>query len=343
MRWLASHIGMTCYAMALIAIPALAVAQGVTAGDRGALASATAAGPQRAHRRARLAAVKSWGYQLRLIDPDEVSASPFDLVVVDHAISANRRFVREFTREEVQRMKMRADGSRRLALAYLSIGEAERYRFYWQQEWYEEGRAPSWLATANDRWDGNWRARFWEPGWQAHIFAGSGDTYLARIKAQGFDGIYLDRADVYHELRHERPGARADMLRFIRDLASAARRDDPNFMVVMQNAEELIADTSLREALDGLAKEDLLYGVEHDARPNPQAMIRDTLANLRRARAAGLPVLLVEYLDDAQKAATAARSATREGFVFLNAERSLGSLHNSLSAAPGHDTPADGR
>lgn len=292
----------------------------------------------RAARRARLMLVRSWGYQLRLIDLAEVAASPFDMVVVDHAISANRRFVREFTPAEVRLVKSRPDGSQRLALAYLSIGEAERYRFYWQQEWYDPGRAPSWLSTANDRWDGNWRTRFWEPGWRDIVFSGA-DTYLARIKAQGFDGIYLDRADVYHELLRERPGARADMLRFIRDLASAARRDDPAFLVVMQNAEELVADSTLRTAIDGLAKEDLLYGVEHDARANPPAMVRDTLANLRRARAAGLPVFLVEYLDDPKHAAAAARLAAREGFTYLNAERSLGSLHHPLPGASRIDTP----
>ncbi len=293
----------------------------------------------RSARRNRLMSVRSWGYQLRLIDPAEVAASPFDMVVLDHAISANRRFVREYTRDEVRLMKSRPGGTQRLALAYLSIGEAERYRFYWQQDWYDAGRAPSWLSTANDRWDGNWRARFWEPGWQAHIFSGV-DTYLARIKAQGFDGIYLDRADVYHELLHERPGARADMLRFIRDLAAAARRDDPAFLVVMQNAEELLADATLRATLDGLAKEDLLFGVEHDARPNPPAMVHDTLANLRRAKAAGLPVFLVEYLDDAKHSATASRLAAREGFVFLNGERSLGSLHNPIAPASVIDTPS---
>lgn len=276
-------------------------------------------------RRATLRAVKSWGYQLRLIDPAGIAASPFDLVVVDHALSADRRFLRELTPGEVATMKARPDGSRRLVLAYLSIGEAERYRFYWQQQWYEPGRAPSWLATANDRWDGNWRARFWEPGWQELIFTGA-DTYLARIKAQGFDGIYLDRADVYSELWPERPSARADMVRFIRELAAAARRDNPALLVVMQNAEELLRDEPLRAALDGVAKEDLYFGVEHDERPNPAAMVAGSLADLRRARKSGLAVMTVEYLGDPRLAQDAAHRSAREGFVHLNAERSLGSL-----------------
>ena len=279
----------------------------------------------RTARRARLRGVASWGYQLRLIDPDEVAASPFDLVVVDHAISANRRFVREFTPAEVERMRTRPDGTRRVLLAYLSIGEAERYRFYWDQAWYEPGRAPSWLATANERWDGNWRARFWERGWQDVIYAGS-DTYLARIGAQGFDGIYLDRADVYHELLAERPTARADMLRFLRALAEAARRNRPDFLVVMQNAEELLRDPGLVALLDGVAKEDLHYGVEHDERPNPPAMVAGSRADLFRARDAGLAVLAVEYLSDPGHAATALQKLRSDRFVPLVTERSLGSL-----------------
>ena len=269
-------------------------------------------------------------------DPDDIAASPFDLVVADHAISADRRFQRAFTREEITRMKSRPDGTRRIVLAYLSIGEAERYRFYWRQEWYEPGRAPPWLSTANERWDGNWRVRFWDHGWRDVIFTGA-DTYLARIKAQGFDGIYLDRADVYQELLDERPDARADMLRFIRDLAEAARRDDPRFLVVMQNAEELVREKALLAVLDGVAKEDLFHGVEHDEKPNPPAMIAGSLADLRRARDAGLTVLAVEYLSETTAASSAVRRLRGERFVPLVTERSLGSLP---SGPPVRDPPS---
>lgn len=302
----------------------------------------SSASDQRKARRAALSSVKSWGYQLRRIDFNVIAASPFDLVVTDHAFAFNRRFQHEFSRDEIERMKTRPDGSRRIVLAYLSIGEAERYRFYWQQEWYEPGKAPSWLATANQIWEGNWRVRFWEPAWQG-LISGGGDTYLARIKAQGFDGIYLDRADVYEEFLDERPEAKADMMQFIHALATEARRDNPGFLIVMQNAEELIADKSLRDALDGLAKEDLLFGVDHTATPNPPDLVRDSLVHLRRAKSAGLPVLVVEYLDDPLKAATAARTAAREGFVFLNAERSLGTLNNPLSNTSDIDTRANGK
>lgn len=294
----------------------------------------TAAKPARSaamskERRATLARAKSWGYQLRFIAPDEVAASAYDLVVIDHAISANRRFVREFTAEEVARMKQRPDGSRRIVLAYLSIGEAERYRFYWNQDWYQPATRPAWLGEVNPRWDGNFPVKFWDPDWQRLIF-GSPDAYVDRILAQGFDGIYLDRADVYAELLKDNPNGRRDMAGFIGAMAANARRADPTFLVVMQNAEELIGHRPLRATLDGIAKEDLFYGVDHVERANPPEMVSGSLDDLRLAKRSGLTVFAVEYLSDPTLAAEAQRKMAREGFVFLLTERSLGTLGAAL-------------
>ncbi len=291
-------------------------------------ATATAIGTAK-QRRAVLANVKTWGYQLRFIEPADVAASPYDLVVIDHAISANRRFLREFTPDEVAAMKIRPDGSRRLLLAYLSIGEAERYRFYWNQDWYLAPTRPAWLGQVNPRWDGNFPVKFWDPEWQRLIF-GTPDAYVDRIVAQGFDGIYLDRADVYAELIKENPDGKRDMAAFIVALSGHARRSNPGFVVVMQNAEELVANKTLRAALDGIAKEDLFYGVEHVEKANPPEMVAGSLADLRLAKKSGLAVWAVEYLSDPQLARDAELRMAREGFVFLLTERSLGTLGSVL-------------
>ena len=115
----------------------------------------------------RIQAASRWAYQLRLIDPNQIRNSPFDLVVIDHAISAFRRFVREFTPDEIATLRQRPDGSTRIALSYLSIGEAERYRFYWRQDWYEAAKKPGWLGELNPQWDGNYAVKFWDPAWQS--------------------------------------------------------------------------------------------------------------------------------------------------------------------------------
>src|SRR5262245_24878415 len=91
------------------------------------------AGPPAAERRRRMRAIQSWGYWLSSFAVEGVIAAPHDLLVIDNAVSANRRFQRERRADEMARMKRRPDGSERVLLSYLSIGEAERYRPYWQQ------------------------------------------------------------------------------------------------------------------------------------------------------------------------------------------------------------------
>lgn len=93
---------------------------------------------------------------------------------------------------DVSRLRVKANGGARLVVSYMSIGEAEDYRYYWQSSW--RASPPSWLAAENPDWPGNYKVRFWDPEWQAILF-GSSDSYLGRIVAAGFDGVYLDIID----------------------------------------------------------------------------------------------------------------------------------------------------
>lgn len=269
--------------------------------------------------------VKSWGYQLRQINLGQIEQSPLDLVVIDHAVSSKKRFTAELEPDHLSKLKVKPDGSRRVVLGYMSIGEAEVYRFYWQADWLAPGKRPAWLADENPQWPGNYRVRFWDPAWQAIIF-GNPDAYLDRMIAAGFDGIYLDRADVFADLGPANPAAEAEMVRFILRLAAYARERNPEFIVVMQNAEELIDHDQLLAALDGIAKEDLYFGINHDGAPNDPDTVSWTVDVLRRVRRAQRAVLVVEYLDDALKAREARRRATAERFVIHFAPRELGEL-----------------
>ena len=166
---------------------------------------------------AALAAAKSWGYQLQRIKPETLAAIPYDLFVLDY--SRDGTDARALTAEEVAALKTKPDGSRRVVLAYLSIGEAENYRYYWQPDWETASLAPSWLAPANKKWRTNFPVRYWDADWQAIMFAGE-NSYLARIVAAGFDGVYLDRIDAFQEFESENPAARDEMIAFV----SVARR-----------------------------------------------------------------------------------------------------------------------
>jgi cysteinyl-tRNA synthetase len=289
-------------------------------------------------RQERLAEVNSWGYQLRLIDPRQIEASRFDMVVVDHAISAFRRFVRQFTPEEVATMRNRPGGGARVVLSYLSIGEAERYRFYWDQAWYQPERKPAWLGDVNPQWDGNYAVQFWDPAWQGLIY-GSAEAYLERVIGQGFDGVYLDRADIFLEWKDKMPAAEARMVDFIVALAAHARRIRPDFLIVMQNAEELVRHSALMASIDGIAKEDLLFGIDHGEGPNERGTVEWSINDLRTARRQGHRIFVVEYLNDPAKIAIARRRTAAEGFVLHVTSRDLGHLATDLPDPPPRSRP----
>lgn len=313
--------------------------------------------------RARLAAVGSWGYQLQSLDLERASAAPHDLIVIDEAFDDSRpagTLSRALTR-----LKRKPDGTRRLVLSYLSIGEAEDYRGYWRGAWsapsvtaaplvpireggngmvtrassparFSDGRAgkprlvptaaaPAWLGPENADWRGNYSVRYWHPDWKALIY-GSREAAIDRLIEAGFDGVYLDRADVYSVWRHEQPSAKADMVEFVADLATYARQKKPGFLVVMQNAEELLPNKRLRASLDGVAKEDLFYGLEGQGHTNALADVDASLRYLKLAHSDGLPVLVVEYLSDAETIASARKRIVEAGFVPYFGPRPLNRL-----------------
>jgi cysteinyl-tRNA synthetase, unknown class len=121
---------------------------------------------------------------------DLIRSTNYDLLIVDfffHDGSA-------FTAEEVELLKGKANGGRRLVISYLSIGEAEDYRYYWNASW--NSNPPTWLDQVNPDWPGNYKVKYWDPEWQKIIF-GDSESYLGRILNTGFDGAYLDIIDAF--------------------------------------------------------------------------------------------------------------------------------------------------
>jgi cysteinyl-tRNA synthetase len=95
---------------------------------------------------------------------------------------------------EVASLQRRPDGRRRLVLAYMSVGEAEDYRYYWKPGF--SAAPPGWLEAKNPTWPGDYKVRYWDPAWRRLVYGGV-DSYLDRILAAGFDGVALDVVDAY--------------------------------------------------------------------------------------------------------------------------------------------------
>lgn len=277
--------------------------------------------------------INSWAYQLADIDPKEIAALAVDLVVVDYA--ADGSDATAFRPADVALMKTRPDGGSKKVISYMSIGEAETYRYYWQKPWSKAKTKPAWLDDENPAWEGNFKVRFWDPEWQA-VILGSPGAYLDRIIAAGFDGVYLDIIDAFEYWRddkNERPGADQDMIGFVKKIAAYARNKRPDFLIVPQNGEALLADAGYRAVISAQGKEDVFYGQDGDGKPNKKQAVSDCLDNLAPALQAGIPVLVIEYLDDGKKIADAEAKITQLGCPAYFGPRDLASLRPDKSTA----------
>lgn len=128
------------------------------------------------------------GYSSKVQFINAVTSTNYDLLIMDLFFADGNRF----TADEINMLKEKANGGKRLVVSYMSIGEAEDYRYYWQTDW--NTNKPSWLEAVNPDWPGNFKVKYWEPEWQALIF-GNSNAYLDKIIDANFDGVYLDIID----------------------------------------------------------------------------------------------------------------------------------------------------
>jgi len=63
-----------------------------------------------------------------------VTATNYDLLIMDLFFHDNTLF----SADEIEQLRNKANGGKRLVVCYMSIGEAEDYRYYWKNEWIEK-------------------------------------------------------------------------------------------------------------------------------------------------------------------------------------------------------------
>lgn len=280
--------------------------------------------------------VKSFLYQLQRLDPAAVAAARFDLVVMDYSRDGTE--ATRYTPQEIAQIR-NSPVKPKVVLAYLSIGEAESYRWYWQPEWdanqdgLPDPGAPPWLGPQNPDWPGNYKVRYWDTAWQALVL-----QYLDKIIDMGFDGVYLDIIDAYAywgpegESGLNRPTAAQEMIDFVKKIAHHARvvRGKATFKVFPQNAEELGFQDDYLEVVSGIGREDVWY---MDDAPRPWVEVRSTLRALDRFKAQGKLVLVIDYPTRRELIDDFYAKAQAKGYIPYAAVRSL----DTLLIHPGHE------
>lgn len=128
----------------------------------------------------------------------KLEATNYDLIIVDlfkddQMLSA----------QEVDRLKFKANGARRLVLARMEVDVVDPDRYYWQSEWADNETMPDFVERKRDRnTSPRFFARFWKEGWKETLY-GNTDSYLTQIVGQGFDGVYLEQVGALGYFRAE--------------------------------------------------------------------------------------------------------------------------------------------
>lgn len=185
-----------------------------------------------------------------------------------------------------------ADKAGRICVGYMSVGEAERNRWF-----YPDIKDKAWVLDANPDWPDSRLVDMRSPEWRELIV----DSVASAIMEAGYDGFILDNVDTAEALLRRDPelyvGADDAMVELIRDLHATY----PEAVIIANGGLSIVPRVA--EALDAMMYEGTVstwkenddgtysYG---EITPQQKTWLRP---RLRRVKAAGLPILSLEYAD----------------------------------------------
>lgn len=321
--------------------------------------------------------VRFWAYQIQDISKTgavaKLADSNYDMLVVEPTrtdwSSDDKYFDARGMVDRLKNTSAHDNQHSKLVVAYVDIGEAEDWRWYWyKQGWSREDNPgpddplpADWpdfiLARDPDGWTGNYPVAYWDPRWKDIIIYGKnqdsapyGDysSVVDEVVKDGFDGIYLDWVEGY-EFEAVQKKASADgvdpaleMIRFIEEIKSYARERKPGFLVIQQNAAALCDNhLELFDIVDAIAQEAVWYdGTGGDDWNDPngcdygneESLTGYYLEYLDRFLENGVPVFNCEYA--CNYAQDAYKKSYSKSYAPYCTRRSLSNL--STTPPPGY-------
>ncbi|GEM_PF-532409 len=298
-----------------------------------------------------LGSVRYFAYQIQGLDEpgaiDSIVNSRYDMVILEP--TRTERDMEDFDAVGMVAAIKASPGtmlSNKIVLAYIDIGQAEDWRYYWEPWWepptVTEYGNPDFMVTMDpDGWEGCYPVAFWDTRWQ-NIMVNDDSSMLKKTIADGFDGIYMDWVEAYDD---EYVMARADsdgvepaneMIDFIEMIRDTARHYNPNFVVIAQNAADLCDDhPEYFDVIDGIAQEDLNFYGDGDVDwgdPDGGDKLQDStykaylVTKLDLYLANDLPVFTVDYALIPANIDSAYSFSNSKGYVPFVTQTSLSQL-----------------
>jgi len=207
-----------------------------------------------------------------------------------------------------------------LRLGYLSVGEADPRRPYWN-----EVRGAPFLVEPNPTWPENVRVDLRDRNWQEILLT----REIPRLLEQGFDGLMLDTIDTAPYLEAKDPARFAGSRQALRDFLGQLRTRFPRAPLIA-NGTSALADAA--PFVDGFVVEGVFATYDFGRRLYREttsqerdwklARIADAMAVARR------PVFTIDYADvgDIALARWAESAAIERGFKSYVGVRDLNTL-----------------
>ena len=259
--------------------------------------------------------IDDFAYWLDDIDKKQIKDSKYDLIIVDY--SADGSEDEEFSEDDVDYMKSSGD-KKKLLISYISIGEAEDYRYYWEDLW--DSVSPAWLDEENPDWDGNYKVKYWMQGWQDIVY-----DYLDHILDAEFDGIYMDLIDAYEHYEDDFPTSDWLMIDFVENISDYVKVDQgKDFLVFVQNGDNLLKNSTYLDNIDGIGREDLFYDDDDIADEDDR---KDSIKNLKKVLKEEKAVLIIDYPTNWINIYEFYRNCVDNGFLGYATNRDLDALH----------------
>ncbi len=308
-----------------------------------------------------LSDVKTFAYLIQNVDIDanlqELRQSHYDMYILEPCVTekGNSDFMISSLISDIRNFNRTYHYKNPIILAYVDIGQAEDWRWYWKKAW-KPGR-PEWIVTVDpDDWEGCYPVAYWYPEWEDIVIYGhNGMSHLEVVLNNGFDGIYMDWVDGFSDEgvidKAEEDGINdtaTAMFDFIEKIRQYARFESPfaneEFLVVSQNASDLYKENPDRyeTLIDAISLEAIWYdgtgGFDEWKDPSgyniPTNSIypgwtEEVLAYLD-AMKGRLPIFCVEYAQDLDEQLLATEVYTNlapmHGFIASCTRRSLAEL-----------------
>lgn len=240
----------------------------------------------------------SWAYNLTKIDLSKIEKSNYDVVVID----TERKENRPFTKKEVESLKTKPDGSRRKVIAFVSLGQVERFRSYWKPEW--AGKKPSWIGNKSTVWRGVYEIN----DLKDKEWISVSKSIIDKTMKNGFDGIMIGGLG-FHKNKE-------DAAFFIKVVSNYAKLRNDKFLIFSQDTDELVKYEDYVNSIDGIVRQSVYY--EMLSGKNRSNYYRNVVnKRLKELKAKNKHVFIIEYVDG-KKWNSVEKEIESNGFIGFN-------------------------